>query len=127
MVKLNKNIRLQYDLENNVSLVSFERGKIELNILNNDEKILFTLSNKLQEWTHEKWLVVSSSLQGKKTIKEVRDDKEFELQSLIKEHPIYTKAIIEFDTVEISSIEEVPKLSLVSNKNNDKEDKVKDK
>ena len=127
LVKLNKNIRLQYDLENNVSLVSFERGKIELNILNNDEKILFTLSNKLQEWTHEKWLVVSSSLQGKKTIKEVRDDKEFELQSLIKEHPIYTKAIIEFDTVEISSIEEVPKLSLVSNKNNDKEDKVKDK
>ena len=127
LVKLNKNIRLQYDLENNVSLVSFERGKIELNILNNDEKILFTLSNKLQEWTHEKWLVVSSSLQGKKTIKEVRDDEEFELQSLIKEHPIYTKAIMEFDTVEISSIEEVPKLSLVSNKNNDKEDKVKDK
>ena len=127
LVKLNKNIRLQYDLENNVSLVSFERGKIELNILNNDEKILFTLSNKLQEWTHEKWLVVSSSLQGKKTIKEVRDDKEFELQSLIKEHPIYKKAIMEFDTVEISSIEEVSKLSLVSNKNNDKEDKVKDK
>ena len=127
LVKLNKNIRLQYDLENNVSLVSFERGKIELNILNNDEKILFTLSNKLQEWTHEKWLVVNSSLQGKKTIKEVRDDKEFELQSLIKEHPIYTKAIMEFDTVEISSIEEVSKLSLVSNKNNDKEDKVKDK
>ena len=127
LVKLNKNIRLQYDLENNVSLVSFERGKIELNILNNDEKILFTLSNKLQEWTHEKWLVVSSSLQGKKTIKEVRDDEEFELQSLIKEHPIYKKAIMEFDTVEISSIEEVPKLSLVSNKNNDKEDKVKDK
>ena len=127
LVKLNKNIRLQYDLENNVSLVSFERGKIELNILNNDEKILFTLSNKLKEWTHEKWLVVSSSLQGKKTIKEVRDNKEFELQSLIKEHPIYTKAIMEFDTVEISSIEEVPKLSLVSNKNNDKEDKVKDK
>ena len=55
------------------------------------------------------------------------DNKEFELQSLIKEHPIYTKAIMEFDTVEISSIEEVPKLSLVSNKNNDKEDKVKDK
>ena len=127
LVKLNKNIRLQYDLENNVSLVSFERGKIELNILNNDEKILFTLSNKLKEWTHEKWLVVNSSLQGKKTIKEVRDNKEFELQSLIKEHPIYTKAIMEFDTVEISSIEEVPKLSLVSNKNNDKEDKVKDK
>ena len=71
-------------------------------------------------------MVVSSSLQGKKTIKEVRDDKEFELQSLIKEHPIYTKAIIEFDTVDITSIEEVPKLSLVSNENNDKDDKVED-
>ena len=120
LVRLNKNIRLQYDLENNVSLVSFERGKIELNILNNDEKILFTLSNKLQEWTNEKWLIVSSSAQGQKTIKEVRDDDKFELQSLIKEHPIYKKAIIEFDIVDITSIEEVPKLSLVSNDKNDK-------
>jgi DNA polymerase-3 subunit gamma/tau len=127
LVRLNKNIRLQYDLENNVSLVSFEKGKIELNILNNDEKILFTLSNKLQEWTNEKWLIVSSSAKGQKTIKEVRDDDKFELQSLIKEHPIYTKAKMEFDTVDITSIEEVPKLSLVSNENNDKEDKVEDK
>jgi DNA polymerase-3 subunit gamma/tau len=127
LVRLNKNIRLQYDLENNVSLVSFEKGKIELNILNNDEKILFTLSNKLQELTNEKWLIVSSSAKGQKTIKEVRDDDKFELQSLIKEHPIYTKAKMEFDTVDITSIEEVPKLSLVSNENNDKEDKVEDK
>ena len=126
LVRLNKNIRLQYDLENNISLVSFEKGKIELNILNNDEKILFTLSNKLQEWTNEKWLIVSSSVQGQKTIKEARDDDKFELHSLIKEHPIYTKAIIEFDTVDITSIEEVPKLSLVSNENNDKDDKVED-
>ena len=127
LVRLNKNIRLQYDLENNVSLVSFEKGKIELNILNNDEKILFNLSNKLQEWTNEKWLIVSSSAQGQKTIKEVRDDDKFELQSLIKEHPIYKKTIMEFDIVDITSIEEVPKLSLVSNENNDKDDKVEDK
>ena len=127
LARLNKNIRLQYDLENNVSLVSFEKGKIELNILNSDEKILFALSNKLQEWTNQKWLIVSSSAQGQKTIKEVRDDDKFELHSLIKEHPIYTKAIMEFDTVEITSIEEVPKLSLVSNENNNKDDKVKDK
>ena len=127
LVRLNKNIRLQYDLENNVSLVSFERGKIELNILNNDEKILFTLSNKLQEWTNEKWLIVSSSAQGQKTIKEVRDNDKFELQSLIKEHPIYKKAKMEFDIVDITSIEEVPKLSLVSNENNYKDDKVEDK
>ena len=127
LVRLNKNIRLQYDLENNVSLVSFEKGKIELNILNNDEKILFTLSNKLQEWTNEKWLIVSSSAQGQKTIKEVRDNDKFELQTLIKEHPIYKKAIMEFDIVDITSIEEVPKLSLVSNENNYKDDKVEDK
>ena len=126
LVRLNKNIRLQYDLENNVSLVSFEKGKIELNILNNDEKILFTLSNKLQEWTNEKWLIVSSSAQGQKTIQELRDDDKFELQSLIKEHPIYKKTIMEFDIVDITLIEEVPKLSLVSNENNDKDDKVED-
>ena len=127
LVRLNKNIRLQYDLENNVSLVSFEKGKIELNILNSDEKILFTLSSKLQEWTKEKWLVVSSSSEGQKTIKEVRDDDEFETRSLIKEHPIYNKASMEFDNVDIISIEEVPKLSLVDDKINDIDDKVEDK
>ena len=127
LVRLNKNIRLQYDLENNVSLVSFEKGKIELNILNSDEKILFTLSSKLQEWTKEKWLVVSSSSEGQKTIKEVRDDDEFETRSLIKEHPIYTKASMEFDNVDIISIEEVSKLSLVNDKINDMDDKVEDK
>ena len=127
LVRLKKNIRLQYDLENNVSLVSFEKGKIELNILNSDEKILFTLSSKLQEWTKEKWLVVSSSSEGQKTIKEVRDDDEFETRSLIKEHPIYNKASMEFDNVDIISIEEVPKLSLVDDKINDIDDKVEDK
>ena len=127
LIRLNKNIRLQYDLENNVSLVSFERGKIELNILNNDEKILSTLSNKLQELTHEKWSIVSSSSEGQKTIKEARDDDEFEVRSLIKEHPIYKEALNEFDNVDIISIEEVPKLSLVSNENNDKDDKVENK
>ena len=124
LARLKKNIRLQYDLENNVSLVSFEKGKIELNVLDNNEKILSTLSNKLQEWTSQKWIVINSSSQGQKTIKEKRDDSELELQSLIKEHPIYKKAEMEFDKVEITSIEEVKKLSIVSDKNNDK---VKDK
>ena len=64
------------------------------------------------------------SKRKQKTIKEKRDDSELELQSLIKEHPIYKKAEMEFDKVEIISIEEVPKLSIVSNENNDK---VKDK
>ena len=117
---MKKNIRLQYDLENNVSLVSFEKGKIELSVLDNNEKILSTLSNKLYEWTSKKWIVINSSSQGQKTIKEKRDDSELELQSLIKEHPIYKKAEMEFDKVEIISIEEVPKLSIVSNENNDK-------
>ena len=120
LAKLKKNIRLQYDLENNVSLVSFEKGKIELSVLDNNEKILSTLSNKLYEWTSKKWIVINSSSQGQKTIKEKRDDSELELQSLIKEHPIYKKAEMEFDKVEIISIEEVPKLSIVSNENNDK-------
>ena len=124
LARLKKNIRLQYDLENNVSLVSFERGKIELNVLDNNEKILSTLSNKLQEWTSQKWIIINSLSQGQKTIKEKRDDSELELQSLIKEHPIYKKAEMEFDKVEITSIEEVKKLSIVSDKNNDK---VKDK
>ena len=116
LVRLKKNISLQYDLENNVRLVSFEQGKIELNILNDDEKILFKLSKNLLEWTNKKWTILNSSLKGQKTIKEIKDNNASEVQAKIKEHPIYKKVSTEFNDINITSIEEIEKLSIVNNK-----------
>ncbi|RPF89862.1 MAG: DNA polymerase III subunit gamma/tau [Rhizobiales bacterium TMED168] len=120
LVRLKKNISLQYDLENNVSLVSFEEGKIELNILNGDENILLKLSKNLLEWTNKKWIILNSSLKGQKTIKEIKNHNALEVRAKIKEHPIYKKASAEFNDISITSIEEVEKLSIVNNENNKK-------
>ena len=120
LVRLKKNISLQYDLENNVSLVSFEEGKIELNILNDDENILLKLSKNLLEWTNKKWIILNSSLKGQKTIKEIKNHNALEVRAKIKEHPIYKKASAEFNDISITSIEEVEKLSIVNNENNKK-------
>ena len=50
-----KEIKLKYELENNVNLVSFENGRIEISINEKLEKdFIKILSAKLLEWTNKK-------------------------------------------------------------------------
>ena len=121
LARLHKDARLQYDLENNVSLVSFDTGKIEINILNGSESIASDLSKKLFEWTEKKWIVLLSSSQGKKTINQEREESDLMIRSNIEKHPIYIATLEEFKNTSIKSIEEVPKLSIVENDNSKEE------
>ena len=59
-------------------------------------------------------------MKGQKTIKEIRDNNASEVQAKIKEHPIYKKVSTEFNDINITSIEEIEKLSIVNNENNKK-------
>jgi len=121
LARLHKDARLQYDLENNVSLVSFDTGKIEINILNGSESIASDLSKKLFEWTEKKWIVLLSSSQGKKTINQEREESDLMIRGNIEKHPIYIATLEEFKNTSIKSIEEVPKLSIVENDNSKEE------
>jgi DNA polymerase-3 subunit gamma/tau len=112
---------MQYELENNVSLVSFEKEKIEINILKGSESIASDLSKKLFEWTEKKWIVLVSSSQGEKTINQEREESDLLIRSNIEKHPIYKATVEEFKNTSIKLIEEIPKLSIVENENSKEE------
>ena len=71
---IKKEIKLKYELENNVNLVNFENGRIEISINEKLEKnFIKILSNKLLEWTNKRWMISLSSKTGEKSKKESED------------------------------------------------------
>ena len=121
LARIHKDVKMQYELENNVSLVSFEKEKIEINILKGSESIASDLSKKLFEWTEKKWIVLVSSSQGEKTISQEREESDLLIRSNIEKHPIYKATVEEFKNTSIKLIEEIPKLSIVENENSKEE------
>jgi DNA polymerase-3 subunit gamma/tau len=121
LARIHKDVRMQYELENNVSLVSFAKEKIEINILKGSESIASDLSKKLFEWTEKKWIVLVSSSQGEKTINQEREESDLLIRSNIEKHPIYKATVEEFKNTSIKLIEEIPKLSIVENENSKEE------
>ena len=117
LARIHKDVKMQYELENNVSLVSFAKEKIEINILKGSESIASDLSKKLFEWTEKKWIVLVSSSQGEKTINQEREESDLLIRSNIEKHPIYKATVEEFKNTSIKLIEEIPKLSIVENEN----------
>ncbi len=68
---LKKEAKLKYELESNVNLVSFSTGRIEISIDNRlDKNFVKLLSEKLYEWTAQRWLISFSKEKGKPTLKE---------------------------------------------------------
>ena len=117
LARIHKDVKMQYELENNVSLVSFAKEKIEINILKGSESIASDLSKKLFECTEKKWIVLVSSSQGEKTINQEREESDLLIRSNIEKHPIYKATVEEFKNTSIKLIEEIPKLSIVENEN----------
>ena len=53
-----KEIHLKYDLENNVNLIKFSEGKIDISFNENlDKNFVRNLSKKLLEWTGIRWVI----------------------------------------------------------------------
>ena len=53
-----KEIELKYDLERNVRLVSFNKGKIDISFNEKlNKNFIKTLTEKLLDWTGERWII----------------------------------------------------------------------
>jgi len=64
-----KELELKYDLERNVKLVSFEKGKIDISFNEKlNKNFIKILSEKLLNWTGERWVISLSKKEGAKTI-----------------------------------------------------------
>ncbi len=65
MCSLKKEMKLKYELEKNVNLVSFEKQRIEISFNEDlDKEFIKNLSTKLYDWTKERWIITLSKAKG---------------------------------------------------------------
>ena len=87
-----KEIQLKYDLENNVNLIKFSIGKINISFNQNlDSNFVRNLSEKLAEWTGNRWVITLSKEVGEKTFSELQYIKKNELKKEEKKGNVYKK------------------------------------
>lgn len=112
LAKQHREARLTLNLEDNVSLVKFDRvaGAIDLFLLAGAPKELANeLREKLNRWTGRRWVVMLSKSMGERPLGEVRREQlEAEIQSL-KAHPAVKMVLEAFPD---ASIEEVRRIAL---------------
>ena len=87
-----KEVQLKYDLENNVNLIKFSEGKIDISFNENlDKNFVRNLSEKLFEWTGNRWLITLAKEVGQKTYSETQALKKKNLLDTEKKKEVYNK------------------------------------
>ena len=92
-----KEMKLKYELEKNVNLVSFENKRIEISFNEDLHKdFIKDLSTKLFEWTSQRWIITFSKTKGQISVKDRQINKKTELINLIKKSQIYNDVLEAF-------------------------------
>ena len=87
-----KEIQLKYDLEKNVNLIKFSQGKIDISFNQNlDKNFVRNLSEKLLEWTGNRWVITLSKEKGQETFSKLQDIKKKEFLNQEKKGEVYKK------------------------------------
>ena len=67
----NKEIKLKYELENNVNLVKFEDKRLEISFNEKlDKNFVKDLSLKLFDWTQKRWIIILTKTSGERSLKD---------------------------------------------------------
>ena len=102
---LKKEIKLKYELEKNVNLVSFEDQRIEISFNEDlDKDFIKDLSSKLFEWTNNRWIITLSKTKGQPSKKETEDNLKEELMESVKNSLIYKKTLEKFTDAELFDV-----------------------
>jgi DNA polymerase-3 subunit gamma/tau len=89
---IKKEIQLKYDLENNVNLIKFSEGKIDISFNEKlDKNFVRNLSERLFEWTGNRWVITLAKKTGQKTFSDMKKIKKKELLDQEKKGEIYKK------------------------------------
>ena len=92
-----KEMKLKYELEKNVNLVSFEKNRIEISFNDNlDKNFVKDLSIKLFEWTDQRWIITLSKTKGEISINEKEKNKKLALIKKAKSKNLYKSVIEKF-------------------------------
>ena len=108
-----KEIKLKYELEKNVNLVSFEDKRIEISFNESlDKDFIKNLSLKLYEWTSNRWIITLSKTKGQPSKKESQINLKKMLIESVKNSITYKNILEKFPDAELLDV-----------KSNDKENK----
>ena len=100
-----KEIKLKYELEKNVNLVSFEDQRIEISFNESlDKDFIKDLSSKLYEWTGNRWIITLSKIKGEPSIKEKEINLKKELIESIKNSSTYKDVLDKFPDAELVDV-----------------------
>ena len=102
-----KEIKLKYELENNVNLVNFENNRIEISFNDNlDKSFVKDLSEKLFQWTNKRWIISFSKEAGMPSKKQVEKKNKDDLLKRANETMEYKKIIDAFPDAKLIEIDE---------------------
>ena len=105
LCKNKRELKLKYELETNVNLVTFSEGRIEMSFNEDlDKDFIKELSNKLYEWTYKRWIISFSKTKGtisKKQEENINKNKMFEKA---KKGKIYKKVLNNFPDAKLIDV-----------------------
>ena len=103
----NKNLILKKFLQEDVRLVSFESGHIDINVNEGNEEIIKDLIAKLYEWTEQRWIINVSTKRGEDTILEKEKQKQDDIIDELSNTDDMKKVFEAFPETEITSINKI--------------------
>jgi DNA polymerase-3 subunit gamma/tau len=98
-------MKLKYELEKNVNLVSFEKQRIEISFNENlDKDFIKNLSSKLYNWTDLRWIITLSKIKGEPTKREKEINLKKDLIEEQKDSSIYKDILSKFPDAELMDV-----------------------
>ena len=110
---LKKEMKLKYELEKNVNLVSFEKQRIEISFNENlDKDFIKNLSSKLYDWTNSRWIITLSKIKGEPSKREKEINLKKDLIEELKDSSIYKDVLSKFTDAELIDVKNIEKEKL---------------
>tara|TARA_B100000579_G_scaffold223914_1_gene183245 strand:- start:6 stop:1661 length:1656 start_codon:yes stop_codon:yes gene_type:complete len=105
LCNLKKEIKLKYELENNVNLVNFEKERIEISFNENlDKDFVKDISSKLFQWTNKRWIITFSKKTGLPSKKQIANKEREDSLKKANQSLEYKKIMEIFPDAELTEI-----------------------
>jgi DNA polymerase-3 subunit gamma/tau len=105
LVAQKRDLRMKFALENNVRLVGFEDGKLELALAaGGSPNLVQELQGKLSEWTGKRWLVALSREEGEPTLAEQAKSARDAMMTGVRADPLVAAALARFPGASIVDV-----------------------
>lgn len=105
LIRANRDMRLQREVETGLRLASYQPGRIEFQPTDDAPADLSQrLGRQLQMWTGNRWAVTIVNDGGGQTIDEVQNAEKCALEAAAKDHPMVQAVLARFPTAKIKGI-----------------------